>query len=191
MDAVNTPDRINTRDGHGRFRRQPANVERDARAARLAAQGWTYEAIATELDYTDRGAAWKAVQRVLIETARAQGTEELRVQQLAELAELRRTMWRTVDMPPPLVDKVGRIVRDDDGAVVPDEQARASAAMVIIRAGERAARLRGLDAPRRSVTASFSLADIQAQTEILRQELGLAANGEPPRVVLPGTAEAV
>ena len=49
------------------------------------------------LGYSDKGAAWRAVQNVLVETARAQRTEELRVQQLAELAELRRVMWRTVE----------------------------------------------------------------------------------------------
>ena len=56
---------------------------------------------------------------------------------------------------------MGRIVVDDDGNQVLDEQARVAAGMVIIRAGERAARLPGLDAPWRSVSASFSLADLQ------------------------------
>jgi hypothetical protein len=50
-----------------------------------------------------------------------------------------------------------RVVHDDDGHVVRDEQARAPAAQVIIRAGERIARLRGLDAPRKSVSASFHI----------------------------------
>ncbi len=186
-----------TRDGKGRFRRGLANAERDGRAARLASQGWTYEAIAGELGYSDKGAAWRAVQNVLVETARAQGTEELRVQQLAELAELRRVMWRTVEDPPPLVDRMGRIVVDDDGVQVPDEQARAAAAMVVIRAGERAARLRGLDAPRRSVTANLSLADLEAHLRVLRAELGWPVDGsgdpEPAqaRRMLTGTAEAV
>ena len=187
---MTTPDASNVpRGGRGRFRRQPANVERDARACRLAAQGWTYEQIAGELGYADRGTAWRAVQRVMIETARAQGTEELRVQQLAELAELRKAMWRTVDSPPPLVDKLGRPVHDDSGEVVPDEQARAAAAQVIIRAGERAARLRGLDAARRTVGVTFTLADVEGRLVELRRELGLDDDAGAPRAVLPGAVE--
>ena len=178
MVTMSTPGHVNrTRDGRGRFRRDVAHAERDGRAARLAAQGWTYEAIAAECGFNDKGAAWRAVQNVLVETARAQGTEELRVQQLAELAELRRIMWRTVESPPPLVDRLGRIVTDGDGRQVPDEQARAAAAAVVIRASERAARLRGLDAARKSVTASFSLADLESHAAALRAELGWPADG--------------
>jgi hypothetical protein len=160
------------RDGKGRFRRDLEHVQRDAQAAALISQGWTYDAVATELGYTDRGSCWRAVQTVLIETARGTRTEDLRLQQLAELDALKQAMWQTVLSPPPLADRIGHIVRDDDGREVPDEQARTAAAQVIIRAGERISRLRGLDAPRKSVTAMLDipLADLQATTQQMREE---------------------
>lgn len=171
---MTTPSRANaTRDGKGRFRRDLDHVQRDARAAELVlSEGWTYDAAAAELGYADRGACWKAVQTILIETARGTRTEELRLRQLAELEALKQAMWQTVLAPPPLPDRVGRIIHDDDGDVVRDEQARAAAAQVIIRAGERIARLRGLDAPRKSVTATLDipLADLQATTQQMREE---------------------
>ena len=160
------------RDGKGRFRRDLEHVQRDARAAELISDGWTYDAVAAELGYTDRGSCWRAVQTVLIETARGTRTEELRLQQLAELDALKGTMWATVLSPPPLADHTGRIVKDDDGREVPDEQARTAAAQVIIRAGERIARLRGLDAPRKSLTATVDIpaADLAAHVAEMRAE---------------------
>src|SRR5690554_8185518 len=40
-----------------------ASAERDAQAARLRAQHWTYQQIADELGYPDKIAAYRAVQR--------------------------------------------------------------------------------------------------------------------------------
>lgn len=51
------------RDGHGRFIDSPATAERDAQAARLRADGRTYQQIADELGYADRGEAWRGVNR--------------------------------------------------------------------------------------------------------------------------------
>jgi hypothetical protein len=170
---MTTPGRLNlSRGGDGRFRRDVAHVERDAQACALIAEGWTYAAVAAELGYHDKGACWHAVQRALVEVARGTRTEELRLRQLAELEALKTEMWRTVLSPPPLADRVGHIVKDDDGREVPDEQARASAAQVVIRASERIARLRGLDAPRKSVTATFDIpsADVAAHVATMREE---------------------
>lgn len=160
-----------SRNGQGRFTRDLAHVERDARACLLSSQGWSQSAIAAELGYANRGEVSKAIKRVLAETARETGTELLREQQLAEMNELRRVMWDRVNNPPPAVDRLGRIVVDDNGEPVPDVQAQAAAAATIIRAAERIARLRGLDAPKRSV--SMNAGDIDAlismaQTEIQR-----------------------
>lgn len=74
-----------------------------------------------------------------------------------------------VNDPPPAVDRLGRIVIGDDGAPVPDIQAQAAAAAVIIRAAERVARLRGLDAPRRAV--NINMGDIDAVLTMAREEV--------------------
>lgn len=78
--------------------------------------------------------------------------------------ELRRVMWDRVNNPPPAVNRFRRIVVGSDGEPVPDVQAQAAA--TIIRAAERIARLRGLNAPRQSV--SVNPGDIEALIDMAR-----------------------
>jgi len=140
-----------SRNGKGRFTRDLAHAERDGRACLLISQGHTYEEVARELGYTDKGACWRAVQATLAETAAASGAAVLREQQLRELAELRRKMWQIIENSPPLVDRLGRPVTDgEDGDPVPDAHAQVEAAAAIIRANDRIAKLRG---PQRSIPA--------------------------------------
>ena len=172
MTEPSTHSRVNpTRNGNGSYRRDLEHVERDAEACRLASMGWSYSKIAAELGYADKGAAYRGVQKVLVETARTQGTETLRQQQLAEMTELRRRMWEAVDSPPPAVDRLGRIVKDDDGNPVPDIQAQAAAAAVILRAAERISRLRGLDAARKTAALNMNVADVGALLKMAEDEV--------------------
>jgi hypothetical protein len=53
------------------------------------------------------------------------------------------------------------MVKDEAGDPVPDVQAQAAAAATIIRAAERIARLRGLDAPKRSVSMNAGDIDMR------------------------------
>jgi hypothetical protein len=182
-----------SRNGKGRYRRDLEHIDRDRRASELIDQHWTYDQVAAELGYNDKGAAFRAVQIARQEQARHIRTEDLRLQQIAELETLKALMWPVVVSPPPKIDKVGRVVHDDDGNVVPDEQAMTSAGQVIIKANQGIARLRGLDAPKRSVTARFDvpLADIEARVAELRDEMGLGPHDDPPRPAIQGKVEAV
>ena len=92
--------------------------------------------MAAELGYDSRQSVHRAVRSILAETARANGTEVLRAQQLVELAELRRRMWLILQNPPPAVDRLGRVLHDENGQVIPDAHAAAEAASVILRAAE-------------------------------------------------------
>jgi hypothetical protein len=192
-----------SRNGRGKYTRDLAHADRDGRACLLISQGWTYQQVADELGYADRGSCWHAVRRTLADTARASGAEALRGQQLAEMAELRRRMWQVVEDPPPLVDRLGRVVRDDDGEPVPDAQAVTAAAAVIIRAAERVAKLRGLDAPRRTASVAMNMGDIEGIVKLAQGELDrlqdertdderraqmIAATVEPPDVERPPAA---
>jgi hypothetical protein len=158
------------RDDRGKWKRQLANVERDAEAARLAAQGWSYSRIAQHLGYSDKGDAWRGSRRALAELAQAHGADELRQQQITSNKELRARMWAILDSPPPLTDRVGRVVHDDDGRVVPDTQALIGAATTILKADERLGRLVGLDAPRRSVTMSIDQGLEQIREQYIQQK---------------------
>lgn len=138
------------------------------------------DAIAEKLGYAQRGNVSHAINNMLLEIARTGGAEELRVKQLAEMAELRRQMWERVNDPPPLVDRQGRIVVDGaTGERVPDVQAQVAAAAVIIRAGEREARLTGADAPRRSEVLTLDV--IQAEMHRVRAEIAARELGERQR----------
>ncbi|MFI2349711.1 hypothetical protein ACH492_22190 [Streptomyces sp. NPDC019443] len=87
---MTNPDPHNARAAQGRFIRTRDTAERDAEAARLRERGLSFPAIATELGFTDRGTARRAVQRVLKETVQEAG-DELRKMELARLdAELVR-----------------------------------------------------------------------------------------------------
>jgi hypothetical protein len=79
------------RDGRGDYRRDIATVEREDEACRLAAQGWTLDAI-KELGFSHRAKVSRAINRMLLGIARTGDAEELRVKQLTEMAELRRKM---------------------------------------------------------------------------------------------------
>ena len=142
-----------TRNGKGKFTRAIDTIDRNRRAAELITQGWTYPQVTEHLGYSDKGTCWKAVQLVRREAAQLDGTsEELRRQQLAEMQELRKRLWDTINNPPPAISRTGKIVTDDDGEPVPDAVAVAAAQALLVRVSERVARIRGTDAPRRSVT---------------------------------------
>lgn len=53
------------RDGNGRYVRTPQAATRDAQAADLRAQGWTYQRIADHLGYTGRSDARQAILRAI------------------------------------------------------------------------------------------------------------------------------
>ncbi len=160
-----------SRHGNGRYARDLEHVERDARACLLSSQGWSHTQIARELGYSSRGDVSNAIRKVLAETAREKGTEALREQQLTEMTELRRVLWQRVNNPPPVVSRTGKVVVDDDGNEVRDVQAQAAAAAQVIRVAERIARLRGLDAPRRTVSASMNLNDVEGTIQLAKDAL--------------------
>lgn len=53
------------RSGRGRYIRTPEAAKRDAEAAELRAQGWTYQKIADELGFGDKSGAQKACRRAI------------------------------------------------------------------------------------------------------------------------------
>ncbi len=147
------PRRAAARNSRGRFDRGLEAIERDRKAVELITQGWTYQQAAEHLGYSDRGDCHRAVQRTRYEAARLEGTsEDLRQQQLAEMQELRKRLWDRINNPPPAISRTGKIVTDDDGNPVPDAQATAADMALLVRVSERVARIRGTDAPHRSVS---------------------------------------
>lgn len=109
-------------------KRQPAAVptaeamQRERDALELRRAGATYDAIADRLGYTNRGAAYKAVQRGLRRTIQ-EPADELRQLEVERLDRLLTAVWRSA-----MGGNLGAVDR-------------------VLRVAERRARLLGLDAP--------------------------------------------
>lgn len=65
------------RNGHKKYERNLETAKRDAEACRLRAQNYTYDQIAAQLKFANRGNAYQAVQRALKDITR-EPAEELR-----------------------------------------------------------------------------------------------------------------
>jgi hypothetical protein len=145
------------RGADGKYRRTVESVERDAYAAALHARGWSFRAIAGELGYAGSSAAYKAVQRVLRDTAVPVGTE-LRAAALARideaLADLDQTIeraWESAGREHLVVNVRGVVEWEgkplrDDGPVLAALRVITDALRTKLAYEERRARLLGLDA---------------------------------------------
>lgn len=166
------------RNGSGRWLRSIHQADRDRQAAEMAAQGLTYTEIADELGFGDKAAAWKAVRRSRLEAAELRGnSNDIRNDLLAELDEQRRDLWRIIRNPPAQVSRTGKTVLDPRGNPVPDEALVKDCHAVLARIGQRIAALKGIDAPRRSlsITAHAGPEEIAAFMEAQSPEDRAAA----------------
>ena len=211
MGTQETPEAGDEHDPHwrprgarGKWKRQIETVEKDRRCAELASQGHSYDSIAAELGYANRSVAYRAAQRSMYTTAVEDGTtEQLRRQQIEELRQVRQRAWALVESPPPAVSRTGRIIVDDDGNPVPDATVILGALSMINAASTRVSRLRGTEAPKRSVSitatgnasvaeiraamAQWDPASVRAALEEAAAELAEKEDRPPPRQAIKGT----
>ncbi|MFK0140708.1 hypothetical protein [Streptomyces murinus] len=148
MTADNTPDDngIRARDGKGKFDRSIEGAQRDARAAELRAQHWTYEQIGEELGI-DKTSALRAVRRAVRDACAAPGKElvELEVSRLETIYD---EVLDILARDHPVVSH-GRIVKDDTGHALVDDEMKLKAIDRALKARESFRKLLGLDAPSR------------------------------------------
>lgn len=153
-------DKHNTRGGNGKLTRDLTTAERDAEAARLRSQGYSYQRIADTLGYSDKGAAHHAVHRVLQLTVQEAG-DELRKMERERLDRLSEAAWAVLERQHVTVSN-GRIV-SLNGEPLPDDGPVLAAIDRLLRISESRRKLEGLDAPSRvSVDAEHLGAEITA-----------------------------
>jgi hypothetical protein len=137
-----------TRDGKGRYDRDPATVARDAEAAALRAKSWTYQQIADHFGIA-RSAAYSAVQRALADTL-AEPAEALRTLELERLDGMWQAVQGVLERKHLTVSN-GKVVQlpDEDGKLVPieDDAPILQAVDRLLKIQERRAKLLGLDIP--------------------------------------------
>lgn len=132
------------RDGGGRFVENPDILKRDAEAARLRGKGYTWQAIADELGYGDRGTAYKAVQRLRTAII-TPAIDEMRDAEDAKLDMIEQACMGVLTARH-LKFHDGQALTHE-GVVVEDDAHVLAATAQLLKVADRRARLWGLDAP--------------------------------------------
>lgn len=161
------------RDGKGRYIRTLTAAARDAEAARLRGQGWSYQRIADELGWTNKGDAHHAVQRVLQETVQEAG-DELRAMERERLDRLSEAAWTVLERQHVTVSN-GQIVRLDGKPLV-DDAPVLQAIDRLLRISESRRKLDGIDAPSRVSVDALTLGE--EITGILDRLAGTIPDGD-------------
>lgn len=136
--------RQNCRDGNGRYRRGPEAVARDAHAAELFGQSWTYQEIADELGIT-KSSAIKAVQRAMRDVVKGPGEKALAI----HIDRLEYLYDKAIEIleDEHVVVSHGRIVKDDAGQPIADSGPKLAALREARATLESFRKLTGLDQP--------------------------------------------
>lgn len=137
------------RSGKGKFIRTLEGAERDAEACRMYVAGNSYQDISNVLGYGGRQNAHRAVQGVLLATIK-EPAEELRAREVLRAEEI-YVMARDIARRDHLTVSHGRVIyvpNPDGGADIPlvDDAPKLSAMDRMLKAMERIAKLKGLDA---------------------------------------------
>lgn len=162
-----------TRDGKGHFARTIDTVRRDTQAAELRAKGWSYQRIADELGWGNKGDAHHAVQRILQETVQEAG-DDLRTMERERLDRLSAAAWEVLDRQHVTVSN-GQIVRLD-GTPLPDDGPVLQAIDRLLRISESRRKLDGLDAPSRVSVDAITIGE--EITGILDRLAGATPDGD-------------
>lgn len=162
------------RDGGGKFTRTLEGAARDAEAARLKSQHWTFQQIANELGYTNRSSAYAAVARALAAVPAAD-VAELRRVSVGEIDFLSASALEILDHEHPHVSQGGKLVFDEDGNRLLDDGPKLAAIRELRMLNERRGRILGSDSPVRSKVELGG--DDERERELLAQIERLRASG--------------
>jgi len=174
------------RDGNGGFLYVNSSVQRDADASRLRSEGRTFQQIADELGYNDRGHAWRGIQRARRAILREPAEELIQVES-ARLDELYVAALDVLDRDHITVNN-GHIIKDDDGIPVLDDGPKLAAIRELRAIRESYRKLYGLDAATKTeatVTTVPQDAELQERLRVAREHVA-----EQERTLLEGDTEA-
>lgn len=133
------------RDGSGNFLYTDAGVQRDADASRLRSEGRTYQQIADALSYSDRGSAWRGIQRARRAILREPAEHLIQVES-ARLDGLYVAALDVLERDHVTVSN-GRVMYDDDGNPILDDGPKLAAIRELRNIRESFRKLHGLDQP--------------------------------------------
>ncbi|MFI9235781.1 hypothetical protein [Streptomyces sp. NPDC053079] len=131
------------RDGKGRYIYTLEAAERDAEAARLRSQHFTYQQIADRLGYPDKAGAYRGIQAALKATVQ-EAADDVRQMELERLDRLARAAEEVMARQHATVSQ-GKIIYEGGEPLI-DDAPVLQAIDRLLRIQERRARLLGLDA---------------------------------------------
>ncbi|MBZ6085908.1 hypothetical protein KVH15_33535 [Streptomyces olivaceus] len=138
-------DKKRPKDGKGRYIRSPETAERDAKAARLRAEGHTYDQIREELGYGSKSSAHDACARALRAIV-ADDADALRQREAARLDALYEEALTVLERTH-YAHSHGRLVLGTDGKPLLDDGPKLAALRELRAVRESYRKLYGLDAP--------------------------------------------
>ncbi|MEU3507666.1 hypothetical protein ABZ733_07020 [Streptomyces longwoodensis] len=170
------------RDGNGRYVRTPQAATRDAQAADLRAQGWTYQRIADHLGYTGRSDARQAILRAIKDITQEPAEAVLHFElerldaELARLDELEAAVRKVLGARHITVSN-GRVIlhpdteepMEDDGPVLHAVDRLLKIEEARRRNGERRAKLCGLETLKLDATVHQVTEQDRELQELLRE----------------------
>lgn len=133
-----------TRGPDGRFIYTAESAQRDAAAADLRSQRYSYQRIADELGYNNKGDAWRGVDRAL-KTIVKDSAEKLIQTEAAQLDELYVEALEILQRDHLTVSH-GKVVYGDDGQPLLDDGPKLQAIDRLVKIRESYRKLHGLDA---------------------------------------------
>jgi hypothetical protein len=145
-----------TRGADGKYIRSIDQAAKDADAARLRSRAWSYQRIATELGYSDKGAAYRAVQRVLVETV-AEAAAELRTVELMRLDQLHEAALDVLERIH-YAHSGGKLI-ELDGVPLRDDGPRLAAIRELRQISESRRKFLGMDAPAKLEVVTLDAVD--------------------------------
>lgn len=176
-------------DGRGRFVRTTTTAERDAQAARLRDTGLGYKEIAEQLGYSNKGNAWRAVQRALTEIVR-EPAEHLRASEASRLDELYVEALEVLERDHVVVSH-GKIIHGEDGRPLLDDGPKLAAIREARQVRESYRKLVGADAAKQLDVAIEQRIDLDS--ELVADALAAALNAldlsEEQRAAALGAAQ--
>jgi hypothetical protein len=132
------------RGGDGKFTRSLDTAERDAEAARMRSRGHTYQQIADQLGFSNKGTAYAAVHRAMAEVVAEPAAEAVQFE-LDRLDQMHQAALKVLEGHHVTVSN-GKVVTLDD-VPLQDDGPVLAAIDRLVRISESRRKLLGLDSP--------------------------------------------
>lgn len=183
------------RNAQGRYARRRETAERDAKAADLRARGRTYQQIADELGYSNKGDAFRAVEHALAAVVKESGKAVLHFElerldaELARLDALEETVRKVLKARHITVSN-GRVIihpdtlepMEDDGPVLQAVDRLLKIEESRRRNGERRAKLTGIEAAIKVDTTVHEVTQQDLELQEMLREAKAAVHTEEQQI---------